>query len=147
MFSTISSDQGTHFARQVIQPLAQNFTNILETIVFTDVLGGQAKTMKQRDQLHGIEQTAKYDYNFYDFLSDILLASNLCFQIWKSSSQVTDGLKQFSDLQLWVKLKYFSFLPASSLQKLETFGFWKPHQGKKDCLQTYTKISEHTGEL
>ena len=81
MFSTISSDQGTHFARQVIQPLAQNFTNILETIVFTDVLGGQAKTMKQRDQLHGIEQITKYDYNFHDFLSDILLAFNLCFQI------------------------------------------------------------------
>ena len=40
--------------------------------------------------------TAKYDYNFHDFLSDILLASNLCFQILKkkpSSPRVTDGLK------------------------------------------------------
>ena len=81
MFSTISSDQGTHFARQVIQPLAKNFTNILETIVFTDVIGDQARTTKQRDQLHGIKQTAKYDYNFHDFLSDIILGSNLCFPI------------------------------------------------------------------
>ena len=47
------------------------------------------------------------------------------FRYKKSSSpQVTDGLTQFSDLHLWIKLKHFSFLSASSLQKLETFGFW-----------------------
>ena len=122
MFSTISSDQGTHFAQLVIQTLAKSFTNFLETIVFTDLLSQQARTTKQRDQLHGIEQITKYDYNFHDFLSDVLLAFNLCFQIQESSSQVTDGLKQFSDLYLWAKLNHLSFLFASSLEKLETFG-------------------------
>ena len=110
MFSAVSSDWGTHFARQVVQTLTKNFTNFLETIIFTDILGRQARTTKQRDWLHEIEQTAKYDYNFLDFLSDILLASNLCFQLLKNSSpQVTDGLKQFSHLHLWVKLKHFLF--------------------------------------
>ena len=94
--------------------------SFLETITFVDVLCHQART----SWLYEIEQTAKYDYNFHDFLSDMLLASNLCFQILKNSSpQVTDGLKQISDLHLWIKLKKFSFLSASPLQKLETFGF------------------------
>ena len=94
----------------------KNFMSFLETITFPDVLCHQARTTKQKDWLHEIEQTAKYDCNFHDFLSDILLASNLCFQILKNSSpQVTDGLKQFSDLQLWVKLKYFSFLDRKSV--------------------------------
>ena len=77
MFATISRDQGTHFAQLVIQTLAKSFTNFLETIVLLLL----ARTTKQRDQLHGIEQITKYDYNFHDFLSDILLAFNLCFQI------------------------------------------------------------------
>ena len=81
MFSTISSDWGIHFAGQVIQTLAKNFTNFLQTVIFADVLGRQARTTEQRDWLHEIEQTAKHDYNFHDFLSDILLASNFCFQI------------------------------------------------------------------
>ena len=119
MFSTISSDWGTHFAGQVVQTLTKNIMSFLETITFVDVLCHQART----SWLYEIEQTAKYDYNFHDFLSDMLLASNLCFQILKNSSpQVTDGLKQFCDLYLWVKLKHF-FFPVSSLQELETFGF------------------------
>ena len=81
MFSTICSDWGTHSAGQIIQTLTKNFTNFSETIVFTDVLGRRARTAKQRDWLREIEQTAKYDNNFHDFLSDVLLASNLCFQI------------------------------------------------------------------
>ena len=98
--------------------------SFLETITLTDVLCRQAWTTKQKDWLHEIEQTVKYDCNFHDFLSDILLDSNLCFQVLKNSSpQVTDGLKQFSDLHLWVKLKHFSFLSASSLQKLNTHEF------------------------
>ena len=98
--------------------------SFLETITLTDVLCRQAWTTKQKDWLHEIEQTVKYDCNFHDFLSDILLDSNLCFQVLKNSSpQVTDGLKQISDLHLWIKLKNFSFLSASPLQKLETFGF------------------------
>ena len=81
MFSTISSDWGTHFAGQVVQTLTKNFMSFLETITFTDILGRQAGKPEQRDRLHGIEQTAKYAYNSHDFLSDILLASNLCLQI------------------------------------------------------------------
>ena len=80
--------------------------SFLETITFVDVLCHHART----SWLYEIEQTAKYGYNLHDFLSDILLASNLCFQILKNSSpQVTDGLKQFCDLYLWVKLKHFFF--------------------------------------
>ena len=59
----------------------KNFMSFLETITFTDALCHQTRATKQRDRLREIEQTAKYDYNFHDFLSDILLASNLCFQI------------------------------------------------------------------
>ena len=81
MFYTISSDWGNHFAGQVIQTLAKHFSNFLETITFTDILGRQAGKTEQRDRLHGIEQTAKYAYSSHDFLSDILLASNLCLQI------------------------------------------------------------------
>ena len=88
--------------------------SFLETITFTDALCRQTRATKQRDWLHEIEQTAKYDYNFHDFLSDILLASNLSFQIESSSSKVTDDLKQFSNLHLWVKLKHFFFLPHPS---------------------------------
>ena len=68
---------------------------------------------EQRDWLHEIKYTAKYDNKFHDFLSDILLASNLCLQIQRNSSpQVTNGLKQFSDLHLRLKLKHFSVLSA-----------------------------------
>ena len=74
-------DWGTHFTGQVLQTLTKSFTNFSEPIVFTDFLHCRARTTKQRDWLREIEQTAKYDYNFHDFLSDILLASNLCFQI------------------------------------------------------------------
>ena len=59
----------------------KNFMSFLETITFTDVLCCQARTTEQRNWLHEIKQTAKYEYNFHDFLSDALLASNLCFQI------------------------------------------------------------------
>ena len=49
---------------------------------------------EQRDWLHEIKYTAKYDNKFHDFLSDILLSFNLRFQIKRSTSpQVTDGLK------------------------------------------------------
>ena len=48
MFSTISSDWGTHFAGQVVQTLARNFTSFLETIVFTDVLSRRARMTEQR---------------------------------------------------------------------------------------------------
>ena len=61
MFSTISSDWSTHFAGQVVQTLTENFTNFLETVAFTGILGCQARMAEQRNQLHGIEQTAKYD--------------------------------------------------------------------------------------
>ena len=81
MFSTISSNWSTHFAGQVVQMLIKIFTNFLETVAFTGILSCWARTAEQRDRLHGIEQTAKYDLNFHDFLSDILLASNLCLQI------------------------------------------------------------------
>ena len=119
--------------------------SFLETITFTDVLCRQARTTKQKDWLHEIEQTAKYDCNFHDFLSDILLASNLCFQIQKNSSQVTDGLKQFSDLHLWVKLKHFSFL---CLVPPEMGDIWVLNSLIKvqKRLQTYTRISEYTGK-
>ena len=53
----------------------------LETVVSSDVFGHWAGMAEKRDWLHEIEWTAKYDYNFYDFLSNTLLASNLCFQI------------------------------------------------------------------
>ena len=106
--------------------------SFLETITFTDVLCHQARATKQRDWLHEIEQTAKYDYNFHDFLSDILLASNLCFQIQRGSSpQVTDDWKQFSDLYLWVKLKHFSFLFTLCLQNLETWVLYSLIKVKK----------------
>ena len=58
----------------------KNFMSFLETITFTDVLCHQTRTMKQKDWLHEIEQTAKYCYSFHDFLPEILLASNLCFR-------------------------------------------------------------------
>ena len=59
----------------------KNFMSFLETITFTDILCRQARTTKQKDWLHETEQTAKYGHNFHDFLSDMLLTSNLCFQI------------------------------------------------------------------
>ena len=81
MFSTISSDWGIHFAGQVIQTLAKKLHEFLGDYCFHwhPLLLG--KGGRQRDWLHEIEQTAKHDYNFHDFLSDILLASNFCFQI------------------------------------------------------------------
>ena len=106
--------------------------SFLETVTFTDVLCRQARTTKQKDWLHEIEQTAKYDCNFHDFLSDILLASNLCFQIQRGSSpQVTDDWKQFSDLYLWVKLKHFSFLFTLCLQNLDTWVLYRLIKVKK----------------
>ena len=104
--------------------MTKNFTNFLETIVFTDDLGHQARTTKQRDWLPEIEQTTKHDYNFHDFCLTYYWLLIFVFKYKKSSySQVTDGLKQFSDLYLWIKLKHFSVLSALSLQKLETSGF------------------------
>ena len=47
--------------------------SFLETITFTDVLCGQARTTEQGNWLQEIKQTAKYEYNFHDFLSDTLL--------------------------------------------------------------------------
>ena len=72
-------DWGTHFAGQGLQTKISQTSQRL--LFFTDVLGHRARTTNQRDWLREIEQTAKYDYNFHDFLSDILLASNLYFQI------------------------------------------------------------------
>ena len=112
--------------------------SFLETITLTDVLCRQAWTTKQKDWLHEIEQTVKYDCNFHDFLSDILLDSNLCFQVLKNSSpQVTDGLKQFSDLHLWVKLKHFSFLCLA--RNWRHLGSEQPHQGTKRTVSRHTQ--------
>ena len=112
--------------------------SFLETITFVDVLCHQART----SWLYEIEQTAKYDYNFHDFLSDMLLASNLCFQILKNSSpQVTDGLKQFCDLYLWVKLKHFFFLSRPS-RNWRHLGSEQPHQGPKKTVSRHTQKSQ-----
>ena len=81
-------------------------------------------------------------------MSDILLASDLCFQISRSfSPQATYGLKQFGNLHLWVKLKPFFFSLYLIPPEIGDLGSVQPHQGKKDCLSTYTEISKYTGEL
>ena len=66
---------GTPICQTSRTDIDKNLHRLRKTIVFINVLGHQARTEKQRDWLHETEQTAKYDYNFHDFFSDILLAS------------------------------------------------------------------------
>ena len=57
----------------------------------------------------GLKKPAKYDYNFYDFLSNILLAFNLYFSDIQKLFKSLDE-SEFCNVHLLVKLKHFSFL-------------------------------------
>ena len=123
----------------------KNFMSFLETITFHWCPLLSDKDHRTKELVHEIKQTAKYNSIFMTLCLTHYWLLIFVFRYIKKT-QVTDGLKQCSDLYLWVKLKHFSFLPASFLQKLDTLSSEQPHQGKKDCLQTYTKISAYTGE-
>ena len=59
----------------------KNFMSFLETITFTDVLCRQARTTNKRIGFMRLNRLQNMTTMFMIFLSDVLLASNLCFQI------------------------------------------------------------------
>ena len=108
MFSTISSDWVIHFAGQVIQ----TFQKTLQTSCQLSFLL-MSLVVRQGPQNEGISYMR---LNRLLNMTTILMTFHLTYY-WllifvfrnKTSPRATDGLKQFSDLHLWVKLKHFPF--------------------------------------
>ena len=82
--------------------------SFLEMIAFTDVLGHWARMTEQRDNCMGLSRLLNVITSFMICCLTYCWFLICVFRYKEALLLVTDGLKQSSDLLLWVKLYLFS---------------------------------------